>query len=169
MHLSLTHCSVKVWVPSYINSHDVLVLMLKYVYGYIISTNASVSISDAVDNCEDDHMPMNCDAETQQEDPSVSDHNYASKSQLNLKPPTSDMRTQCVEPAPLYTTLLRNNHLCQLTGLILDAFHSVAEHLTTTYTISFQLHTGDQLLMTLMKLYLAERFDVSKPGVVINS
>jgi len=121
-------------------------------------------------------MALNCDAETHWEDPSVSDHNYASKSQLNLKPTTSDMTTQCVEPAPLYITLLRNNHLCQHIGLTLDAFHSVSEHLTNTYTNSFQLHTWDQLLMTLMKLRLnllqgdlAERFGVSKPGVVINS
>ncbi|XDV20863.1 hypothetical protein PO909_026076, partial [Leuciscus waleckii] len=101
------------------------------------------------------HMPQTCDAETQSEDPSVSDLNYASKSQLNLKPATSEMGTQCVEPAPLYITLLRNGHLCQLyTGLTLDAFHSVAEHLTNSYTNSFQLHTWDQLLMTLMKLRL---------------
>ncbi|CAM4588915.1 unnamed protein product [Leuciscus chuanchicus] len=62
----------------------------------------SMSVSVAVDNCEDDHnhMPQTCDAETQWEDPSVSDHNYAPKSQLNLKPPTSEMGTQCVEPVP---------------------------------------------------------------------
>ncbi len=133
-----------------------------------------MTTSDAVDTCEGDHihMPLNCDVETQWEDPSVSDHNYSSKSQLNLKPPTSDMGTQCIVPAPLYITLLRKNNLCQLyTGLTLDAFHSVAEHLTrsSTYSNSFQLHIWDQLLMTLMKLHLnllqgdlAERFGVSQ-------
>ena len=51
------------------------------------------------------------------------------KSQLNLKPPTSEMGTQCVEPVPYYITLLRNDYLCQLyTGSTLDALHSVAEH-----------------------------------------
>ncbi len=118
-----------------------------------------MTTSDAVDTCEGDHihMPLNSDVETQWEDPSVSDHNYSSKSQLNLKPPTSDMGTQCIVPAPLYITLLRKNNLCQLyTGLTLDAFHSVAEHLTrsSTYSNSFQLHIWDQLLMTLMKLHL---------------
>ncbi len=133
-----------------------------------------MTASDAVDTCEGDHihMPMNCDVEIQWEDPSVSDHNYSSKSQLNLKPPTSDMETQCIVPAPLYITLLRKNNLCQLyTGLTLDAFLSVAEHLTrsSTYSNSFQLHIWDQLLMTLMKLRLnllqgdlAEKFGVSQ-------
>ncbi len=67
-----------------------------------------MTTSDAV-TCEGDHihMPLNCDVETQWEDPSVSDHNYSSKSQLNLKPPTSDMGTQYIVPAPLYITLLR--------------------------------------------------------------
>ncbi|CAM4571266.1 unnamed protein product [Leuciscus chuanchicus] len=110
------------------------------------------------------------DSETQWEDPSVSDHNYTPKSKLNVKPPASEMGTQCIEPVPLYITLLRNDNLCQLyTGLTLDAFHSVAEHLTHSYTNSFQLHTWDQLLITLMKLRLnllqgdlAERFGVSQ-------
>ncbi|CAM4548289.1 unnamed protein product [Leuciscus chuanchicus] len=115
-------------------------------------------------------MPQTCDAETQWEDPSVSDHNYTPKSKFNVKPSTSEMGTQCIEPVPLYITLLRNDHLCQLyTGFTLDAFHSVAEHLTPSYTNSFQLHTWDQLLITLMKLRLnllqgdlAERFGVSQ-------
>ncbi len=56
-----------------------------------------MTASDAVYTCEGDHihMSLNCDAETQWEDPSVSDHNYSSKSQLNLKPPKSDMGTKC--------------------------------------------------------------------------
>ncbi|XDV21346.1 hypothetical protein PO909_026456 [Leuciscus waleckii] len=68
----------------------------------VVRFRTSMSVSVAVDNCEDDHshMPQTCDAETQWEDPSVSDHNYAPKSQLNLKPPTSEMGTQCVEPVP---------------------------------------------------------------------
>ncbi|XP_071375171.1 uncharacterized protein [Centroberyx affinis] len=138
-------------------------------------TDTSTAVSDAVENCEDDHvnMPTHCDAETQWEDPSVSDHNYTTKTPLHLRPPTSDMGTQCVVPAALYITLLRNNHLCQLyTGLSLDAFHSVAEDLTKGYNNSFQLHPWDQLLMTLMKLHLnlmqgdlAERFGVSQSVV----
>ncbi|XP_056094218.1 uncharacterized protein LOC130072919 [Rhinichthys klamathensis goyatoka] len=152
--------------------YDVPVKKSRRVLNKLSDSDASMSVSDAVDNCEEDlsHMPQTCDAETQWEDPSVSDHNYTTISQLNLKPPTSEIGTQCVEPAPLYITLLRNDHLCQLyTGLTLDAFHSVAEHLTSSYTNSFQLHTWDQLLMTLMKLRLnllqgdlAERFCVSQ-------
>lgn len=77
------------------------------------------------------------------------------------------MGTQCNESAPLYITLLRKNEICQLyTGLTLDAFHSVAEHLTITYSNSFQLHPWDQLLMklrlNLLQGDLAERFGVSQ-------
>ncbi|XP_065114066.1 uncharacterized protein [Paramisgurnus dabryanus] len=134
--------------------------------------DASMSVSDAVDKSANNTIPLRLhwDAATQWEDPSLYDHNYTLKPQLNLIPPTSVMETQCVEPAPLYVTLLRNNQLCQLyTGLILDVFYSVADHLTNTYTNSFQLHPWDQLLMTLMKLRLnllqgdlAERFGVSQ-------
>ncbi|XP_065114097.1 uncharacterized protein [Paramisgurnus dabryanus] len=135
-------------------------------------SDASMSVSDAVDKSANNTIPLRLhwDAATQWEDPSLYDHNYTLKPQLNLIPPTSVMETQCVEPAPLYVTLLRNNQLCQLyTGLILDVFYSVADHLTNTYTNSFQLHPWDQLLMTLMKLRLnllqgdlAERFGVSQ-------
>ncbi|NP_001103508.1 uncharacterized protein LOC799220 [Danio rerio] len=137
----------------------------------LYDSDPSVAASNAVDSCEDEPvcMPLNCDAETQWEDLCVSEHSYT-KSQLNLKPPTRDMQTQCNESQPLYITLLRKNDLCQLyTGLTLDAFHSVAEHLTNAYSNSFQLHPWDQLLMTLMKLRLnllqgdlAERFAVSQ-------
>ncbi|XDV25732.1 hypothetical protein PO909_029600, partial [Leuciscus waleckii] len=137
--------------------YDVPAKKSRRVLNRLSDSDASMSVSVAVDNCEDDHshMSQTCDAETQWEDPSVSDHNYTPKSKLNVKPPASEMGTQCIEPVPLYITLLRNDHLCQLyTGWTLDAFHSVAEHLTHSYTNSFQLHTWDQLLITLMKLRL---------------
>nr|XP_055046081.1 uncharacterized protein LOC129431988 [Misgurnus anguillicaudatus] len=136
------------------------------------NSDASTSVSDAVDKCADNtiQMRLHWDAATQWEDPSLIDHNYTLKPQLDLTPPTSEIETQCVVPAPLYITLLRNNHLCQLyTGLTLDVFYSVADHLTNTYNNSFQLHPWDQLLMTLMKLRLnllqgdlAERFGISQ-------
>lgn len=129
----------------------------------------TVGISSAEEKDDNIHMPPRCDAETQWEDPSVSEHSYASRSSLHLKPLTSEAETQCGS-APLYTTLLRTDNLCQLyTGLSLEAFYSVAEHLTEEYHNSFQLHPWDQLLMTMMKLRLnllqgdlAERFGVSQ-------
>ncbi|XP_055067716.2 uncharacterized protein [Misgurnus anguillicaudatus] len=152
--------------------YDVPLKKPRRVLKRLSDSEASTSVSDAVNNSEDDtiHMPLSCDKETQWEDSSVSDHNYTLTPQLILKPAKSEMGTQCVELAPLYISLLRNDHLCQLyTGLTLDAFHSVAKNLTNTYTNSFQLHTSDQLLMTLMKLRLnllqgdlAERFGISQ-------
>ncbi|XP_041822888.1 uncharacterized protein LOC121628055, partial [Melanotaenia boesemani] len=134
-------------------------------------SGTSGGASNAVENCEDeDDIPTHCDGETQWEDLSVNDHSYSSKLLLQPKPSTSDKGTQCIEQVPLYITLLRNDNLSQLyTGLSLDAFKSVAEHLTKVYSGSFHLHPWDQLLMTLMKLRLnllqgdlAERFSVSQ-------
>uniref|UniRef100_A0A9J7X5L4 THAP-type domain-containing protein n=1 Tax=Cyprinus carpio carpio TaxID=630221 RepID=A0A9J7X5L4_CYPCA len=81
--------------------YDVPVKKSRRVLKRLSESDVSMTTSDAVDNCEGDHihMPLNCDAETQWEDPS---------------------------PVPLYITLLRKNNLCQLyTGLTVDAFHSV--------------------------------------------
>uniref|UniRef100_A0A9J8AKM8 THAP-type domain-containing protein n=1 Tax=Cyprinus carpio carpio TaxID=630221 RepID=A0A9J8AKM8_CYPCA len=157
------HPSPEKWL-----GYDVPVKKSRRVLKRLSDSDVLMTTSDAVDNCEGDHIhvTLNCDAETQWEDPSVSDHNYSSKSQLNLKPPTSDMGTQCTEPEALYIILLRKNNLCQL----YTALH-IAEHLTrsSSYTNSFQLHTWDQILMTLMKLRLnllqgdlAERLGVSR-------
>uniref|UniRef100_UPI0037E7408B uncharacterized protein isoform X2 n=1 Tax=Semicossyphus pulcher TaxID=241346 RepID=UPI0037E7408B len=131
-------------------------------------------VSTEQENCDKDHddLPTHCDAETQWVDPSVFDHDYTSQTQPQRT--MSNVGTQCGEPAALYRTLLRNQHLCQLyTGLSLDAFHSLAEDLTRACNnASFQLHPWDQLLMTLIKLRLnllqgdlAERFGVSQPIV----
>lgn len=121
----------------------------------------------------DEPMPVtHCDASTQSEDPSVSEHNYASSSPPFL-PLLCDKATQHTEPAHMHTTLLRTDDLCMLyTGLPLKLFNSLADHLTQDYNNRFQLHPRDQLLMTLMKLRLnllqadiAERFRVSQPIV----
>ncbi|XP_051808003.1 uncharacterized protein si:dkey-56d12.4 [Acanthochromis polyacanthus] len=130
----------------------------------------TVSVKDAEEQDDQIHMPPHCDVGTQWEDLSVSDHSYATRSPLHLKPLTSEVGTQYVGSAALYSTLLRTDNLCQLyTWLSLEAFNCVAEHLTEEYHNSFQLHTWDQLLMTLMKLRLnllqgdlAERFGVSQ-------
>ena len=72
-------------------------------------------------------MPSEKDAQTQWEDPSLSDHNYSSGD--HVKPTTCEAGTQC-PAAPLYKTLLRNKALCWLhTGLFLAAFSTLAEHL----------------------------------------
>ncbi|KAK6318620.1 hypothetical protein J4Q44_G00119110, partial [Coregonus suidteri] len=69
-------------------------------------------------------MPSEKDAQTQWEDPSLSDHNYSSGD--NVKPTTCEAGTQC-PAAPLYKTLLRNEALCRLhTGLSLAAFSALA-------------------------------------------
>ncbi|XP_051970115.1 uncharacterized protein si:dkey-56d12.4 [Xyrauchen texanus] len=109
------------------------------------------------------------DAQTQWEDPTLQDHDYAGEFQV--KPPTSDKGIQC--STPMYKSLLRSDNLCQLhTGLSLDVFYRVAEHLVPLCNNNFQQDPRDQLLMVLMKLrlnllqeYLAEKFQVSQTTV----
>ncbi|KAL2103351.1 hypothetical protein ACEWY4_000219 [Coilia grayii] len=137
----------------------------------LLSFFIEASTSDAAE--ADSNIIGQCDAGTQWEDPSVSDHSYASNWPLpHHQPLLCDRATQCSE-IPVYVQLLRNDHLSLLyTGLPLDAFTSLGDDLTEDFNNGFHLHPRDQLLMTLMKLRLnllqddiAERFHVSQPCV----
>ncbi len=92
-----------------------------------------MTASDAVDTCEGDqiHMSINCDAETQWEDPSVSNHNYSTKSTSTS---TSAMGTQCI-----VQNSAEKNNLCQLPSTMQGPVHTPTASSYTLGIISWWL------------------------------
>ena len=107
------------------------------------------------------------DASTQGKYTFMEDHINAVSDSFHC-PLLHDQATQCPEQHLVHTEHLRNDRLCLLYTLSVDAFEALSDDLKEGCSIS-QLHPMDQLLMTLMELRLnllqddmAERFRVSQ-------
>lgn len=110
--------------------------------------------------------PKLLDAQTQWEDPSLTDHIYCSTTQ----PVKVDKATQCEAEMGLTvtsTTLIDDARSQLYTGVCLDTFFTLVTVLLPFSKPSITLPVVDQILMTLMKLKLnlilgdiAHRFNV---------
>lgn len=105
------------------------------------------------------------DAQTQWEDPSLTDHAYCSTTQ-SLK---VDKATQCEAPTVTSTTIIDDARSRLYTGVRMVQFFTLVTVLLPYSKPSITLPVVDQILMTLMKLKLnlilgdiSHRFNVSK-------
>ncbi|XP_065140326.1 uncharacterized protein [Paramisgurnus dabryanus] len=112
---------------------------------------------------------INNNAFNQCEVQTFADHSYASKKNVM----GVHVSTQCHEEPPKSLNILKNDTTCLLyTGFTLSLYKEHVKYLQQFYTGNFEMHTTDQITMTMMKLKLnllngdlAERFQVSQDAV----